>query len=83
MKAKVLAVNILDGGGKLVDARIDISCVYKLGDHARQPCDKSFLKNYHSFSCILPSLKTSLLFSLNTLFFLFFVAFLLDSSNSL
>ena len=43
MKAKVLAVNILDAGGNLVDARIDISCVYKLGDHARQPCDKSFL----------------------------------------
>lgn len=50
-----------------MDARIDISCVYKLGDHARQPCDKT-LKNDHSVSCILPLLKTSLFFSLNTFF---------------
>lgn len=33
MKVKVLAVNILDAGDNLVDARIVISCVYKLGNH--------------------------------------------------
>ena len=44
MKAKVSAVNILDAGDNFVDAIISISCVYKSGDHARQPRDKAFLK---------------------------------------